>query len=394
MSALATVDPAAFGLGDIAECGPPAPTHHPRIWRITRHADCVAALRNRAVQTIDVTEELRLLQRARSVTLPGLAAFMSGVLVARRDPFHRSGREFLRSVQSGPTPPGTVRTHLQTMLGAAPHGEPIDLVPVMNRLPLVVLSGFIGLDPGTLDRLDHLLRQAMVDWAMGPHRMSLARMEESCSQAVAIIAGEFAAARASGEGRLYETLVAGCRTHGFDDEVISGLLFFLIVASIETTAGFLANLAILLQRLPEFSDAARRPGKAQRETVEEALRFIGPVRRLGRRTALEPLEIGGQVIPTGSSLHIDIEAAHRDPLAYPDPWSFDPSRNGPTSLAFSAGAHACLGGRISRQMAGEVLDVLAGYDISPAEDGPPDWTAHPGFRIPHTLMSVIRARDA
>jgi len=392
VSGLAVIDPAALGLLDIAACGPPVASRNRRSWRLTRHADCMEALRSRSVDTVDVTEELRVLQRVRSLTLPGLAALMGGVLVARRSIFHRRGRSYLRAVQARPITPALMRERADGLLARVPHGEPCDLVPVFNQLPLMALTRYLGLGQETLDELDHLLRRIMVEWGGGPLKVSLPALDGQCEDAIGILRKAFAEAAPAEDSRLHEVRSLGLRDYELQEDEICGLLLFLIIASVETTAGFLANMAVLLQRVPGLMDLARERADLRPSIVEEALRIVSPVRRPGRRVATHAVEIGGEELPAGSALHIDIEAAHRDPVAYPDPWLFDPQRKGPVSLAFSAGAHACLGGRMSRQMAVEVLGALTDYDIAPATPSPPDWTEHPGFRIPKTLHSVLSPR--
>lgn len=392
MSGLAIIDPAELGLLEIATCGPPAASLNRRSWRITRHADCMEALRSRSIDTVDVTEELRVLQRVRSLTLPGLAALMGGVLVARRSIFHRKGRSYLRAVQARPITPALMRERADRLLASVPPRQPCDLVPVFNQLPLLALTRYLGLGQETLEELDHLLRRIMVEWGGGPHKASLEALDRQCEEAIEILRKAFADAGPDEDSRLHDVLSLGLREYELQDDEICGLLLFLIIASVETTAGFLANLAILLQRVPGLIDLARDRADMRPSIVEEALRIVSPVRRPGRRVATHAIDIGGEELPAGSTLHIDIEAAHRDPAAYPDPWLFDPQRKGPVPLAFSTGAHACLGGRMSRQMAVEVLGALTAYDLAPATQSPPDWTEHPGFRIPKTLHSVLSPR--
>jgi len=52
-------------------------------------------------------------------------------------------------------------------------------------------------------------------------------------------------------------------------------------------------------------------------------------------------------------------AANRDPRAYPDPDSFLPGRTGPTSLAFGAGIHFCIGSGLAKMQMGVLLPMIA-----------------------------------
>ncbi|MEJ8571586.1 cytochrome P450 [Microbaculum marinum] len=384
---------ARFGLADIAQSGPPAGARPLADWRITRYADCQEALRHQSVTTIDMAQEMWVLQRSRSVDLPSLASFMSGVLIARTSPFHPKGREFLRILQkSAPASPEAIADHANTLLSGVATGEPCDMVPICNALPLVVVADYAGLDRDTISHLDHANRKIMIQWAAGPNTAPLPYLDQEAGKVTKCVLDAIAAARRAGAGRLHDAVELGSRRFELDDEEICGLLLFLIVAAVETSAGFLANLVLLMQRHPQFAEAAMQTKAPRNRLVEEAMRFLGPVRRGSRRRATAAVEIGGQQISAGSSLFIDFEAAHHDPLAFPDPWLFDPERKGPVTLGFGAGAHTCVGSRPGRQMAALFLDAMTAYRIEPADDGPPDWIPHPGFRMPGSLPSVLTPR--
>ncbi|GAB4069437.1 cytochrome P450 [Ancylobacter sonchi] len=389
MSAGVRLLPETLGLQDISDNGPPVAMEGGAVWRITRHADCLAALRHPAVQTIDIAEELQQLQSARAVSLPSLANLLGGVLIARRAPYHPKARAYLMALQTRSFSPEAQRRLAEQILSEAPHGEPVDLVPLLNQLSLQLLALNIGIDAPTLHRLDQMMNAVMLKWAKGTRVISLPHLDKEAARVNGVLLDAIASAKHSGDGPLHNALRLGTTEYGMDEEEICGLIMFLILASVETTAGFMSNMALLLQHFPAVACAARAAERPRARLIEEALRLAGPVRRLGRRIAMDDVELGGGKIAAGSMLLLDIEAANRDPLVYPDPWCFDPARNGPPSLAFSTGAHSCIGGKTARQLAAQVLDVLITYEIVPATPEAPEWIVHPGFRIPRALPSVL-----
>jgi cytochrome P450 len=70
---------------------------------------------------------------------------------------------------------------------------------------------------------------------------------------------------------------------------------------------------------------------------------IGPV-----RTALEDVEIDGQVIEKGESVAISVPAANRDPAKFAEPDTLDVTRDAHGHLAFGHGVHQCLGQQLAR----------------------------------------------
>jgi cytochrome P450 len=76
------------------------------------------------------------------------------------------------------------------------------------------------------------------------------------------------------------------------------------------------------------------------------------------RRAVEDLKVADVAIPRGDRALVMIGSANRDPVVYPDPDRFDPTRDGVKHLAFGGGPHFCLGaalGRLEGQLAIEAL---------------------------------------
>jgi cytochrome P450 len=70
---------------------------------------------------------------------------------------------------------------------------------------------------------------------------------------------------------------------------------------------------------------------------------IGPV-----RTALEDVEIEGQLIRAGESVTLSLPAANRDPRRFADPEHLDVTASASGHLTFGHGVHQCLGQQLAR----------------------------------------------
>ena len=85
--------------------------------------------------------------------------------------------------------------------------------------------------------------------------------------------------------------------------------------------------------------------------IKEAMRLYAPVHSIFRE-AEEDMELDGHFIPKGMALLIGINSIHHNPLVWPNPEEFDPSRFQPGNaegrdpyayMAFSAGYRNCIG---------------------------------------------------
>lgn len=133
----------------------------------------------------------------------------------------------------------------------------------------------------------------------------------------------------------------------------------LIVGAGDTTRHLIAGGMLALFENPDqrallMADLdARMP-----DAVEEMLRWVTPV-VYNRRTATEPVELGGKHIAKGAKVCVYYGAGNRDPEAFDEPDRFDITRSPNRHLAFSGlGKHLCLGAHVARAEASAMLKAL------------------------------------
>jgi unspecific monooxygenase len=97
--------------------------------------------------------------------------------------------------------------------------------------------------------------------------------------------------------------------------------------------------------------------EATAATVEEILRFDPPL-HLFTRHALAEVELLGHRFRPGDTVGCLLAAANRDPLRFPDPARFDPTRSPGPHLAFGAGIHFCVGAPLARAELATALPLL------------------------------------
>ncbi|MFI6494103.1 cytochrome P450 [Streptomyces sp. NPDC050564] len=176
-----------------------------------------------------------------------------------------------------------------------------------------------------------------------------------------------------------DLLGALIRTRAQDGDRLSraelrGMAFILLVAGHETTVNLITTAVHTLLTHPDQLAALRADMTLLDGTVEEVLRFEGPVETATYRYAAEPIEIGGRSIAAGDPVMIGLDAADRDAAYCPDPHRFDIHRAPQGHLAFGHGIHYCLGAPLARLEARVALSSLLERCPDLALDGPPgDW---------------------
>ena len=167
-----------------------------------------------------------------------------------------------------------------------------------------------------------------------------------------------------------------------DDEIFSFVLL-LLPAGVETTFRSTGNLLFALLSNPEELDAVRADRSLIPRTIEEVLRFETPLLNI-TRLAKSDTEVGGVVIPAGSTVMLMLAAANRDESRNPDPDHFDIFRNDPKPhISFGHGPHVCLGMHLARMEMRVALKLLL--------DRLPNLRLDPGAGDPHIRGQVFRS---
>jgi cytochrome P450 len=254
-----------------------------------------------------------------------------------------------------------------------PRGETIRARPRMQAVTLeVILRAVFGMGEGErlirlreeLSRVLDMLadqRRAAFLILLGPHRIRrfppFRRLIEGVDR---LLFAELAERR--GAGDLAErddilSLLLGARHEDgrpISDRELRDELMTLLVAGHETTATALSWAIELLARHPDELERLRREVSGGEEdyldaVIKETLR-LRPVIALVLRRLVEPMEIGGRLLPAGVSVAPCIYLVHRRPDVYPEPARFRPERflerpaGTYTWIPFGGGVRRCLGG--------------------------------------------------
>jgi cytochrome P450 len=136
-----------------------------------------------------------------------------------------------------------------------------------------------------------------------------------------------------------------------------GFCVLLLVAGNETTTNLIGNAMLCFDEHPEAWEQLRAHPELLPGAIEEVLRYRSPVQSMFRASVAE-VTLGGQVIPAGRPIIAWIGSANRDASRFPEPDTFDISRNPNRHLAFGHGIHFCLGAPLARLEAQIALSAL------------------------------------
>ncbi len=174
-----------------------------------------------------------------------------------------------------------------------------------------------------------------------------------------------------------------------EDELIATCIL-LLFAGHETTTNHIANGMLALMRFPgEMARLRADPGLAN-AAVEELLRYDGPSGAQVRIVA-EEHQLHGKTLAVGQRVFIMLNAANRDPRAYPDPDRLDLDRDGVPQLSFGYGLHICLGFPLARTEGQVAFPALLKHfsHLEPTTDAPP-WINSLVFRGMSSLPVRVR----
>ncbi len=122
---------------------------------------------------------------------------------------------------------------------------------------------------------------------------------------------------------------------------------FMLNAGHETSTNMLSHgLNELINHRDQFKLLQKEPNRIN-TAIDEILRFQPPI-QINNRRCLENTNLGDIAIPKGSSVHMIIAGANRDPLQFFEPEIFNISRSPNRHLSFGLGIHICAGINLAR----------------------------------------------
>jgi pimeloyl-[acyl-carrier protein] synthase len=346
-------------------------------WILTGHADVAAVLRDprfssdRSKIRIEALRLPPVRQELREIA----AAFERTMLFA--DPPEHTR---LRNLVSKAFTPrviedyrGRIAEIVEEVLERAESGRRLDVIrDLAYPLPVTVIAEILGVpseDRSAFKRWSDDLAVLLDPFVPAP---VFERAQESALEMHRYLHAVFAERRRRPQRDLISRLVLAEE----NGDLLSESELFAVCALVlggghETTTNLIGNGVLALLRHPEQRRRLQDDAALMETAVDEFLRYESPVQFTGR-TATADCELGGKRIAAGDFVVLGLGAANRDPVEFPDPERLDVGRRENRHLAFGAGTHACLGGRLARLEAGIAIATLLRRfpDLRPELDEP------------------------
>jgi cytochrome P450 len=232
---------------------------------------------------------------------------------------------------------------------------PVDLVATYcSLLPVTVIAEILGVPEADREKVLQFGAAAAPSLDLGLSWREFRHVESALREFDEWLGHHLDSLRRQPGDDLLSQLVTaqedGVRLTDAELKATAGLV---LAAGFETTVNLLGNGIALLAGHPDQLGVLRDRGDLWPNAVDEVLRVDPPVLLTGRMTTAAT-EVVDVAMPRGTVMVGLLAGANRDPAVFPDPDTFDVSReNARDHVSFSAGRHYCLGAALAR-MEGEV----------------------------------------
>jgi cytochrome P450 len=133
------------------------------------------------------------------------------------------------------------------------------------------------------------------------------------------------------------------------------IIFF---GGISTVDALIVNTLFALSKQPETLERVRADTALLPKTINETVRWLGPVQSATRHVVIDT-SLHGVEFKAGETVNCMLASANHDPAVFDRPGEFDIDRdNVQRQVGFAVGPHHCLGSRLARAEARIALERL------------------------------------
>ena len=350
------------------------PTQGRGFWAITRHADLDFISKNPQLFSSEV--ETCLLHETEPDMLPLLQLQMINMDPPKHLKYRRLVRNAFTPKKVDSYEP-RFREIAKDILDRAVEGGSCEFVEdVSAELPLIAICELMGVP---LDKRRRLFE--LTNIMIGTDDPELTASEDEGNMAMMemfMIAQELAAEhRANPQDDIVNVLLNGTvEDEPLTDDEFCYFFLLLIVAGNETTRTVTTHGMRLLMEHNQYQQLVDKPDLLE-GAIEEFLRY-NPAVIAFARTAVEDVEVGGQMIKKGEKVRIFYGAASADEAIFTDGDSFDITRTQREDVrnshrAFGIGEHFCLGSHLARLELRVIFEEILKRIRNPQFEGEINW---------------------
>ena len=334
-------------------------------WSVTKHKDIIALeVDHRRFSSSSALGGITLRDRSGDLELP--------MFIAMDPPKHDVQRKVVQPIVSPENLAnfeGLIRSRVRDTLDSLPRGETFNWVDkVSTELTCQMLATLFDFPFEDRRKLSYW---SDVSTAI-PYPGGLVESEEHREAVFRECLGYFMNLwnqRVNSEPRrdLISMLAHGEATRNMSAREYLGNVILLIVGGNDTTRNSMSGGLLFLGQNPdEFAKLRARPELVD-SMSPEIIRYQTPIAYM-RRTALEDVEFGGQLVRKGDKVAMWYISGNRDEEAIEDPDRFIIDRARPRQhLSFGFGIHRCVGKSLAEMQLKilweEILDRLPGIEV-------------------------------
>jgi len=334
-------------------------------WSVTKHKDIIALeVDHRRFSSSSALGGITLRDRSGDLELP--------MFIAMDPPKHDVQRKVVQPIVSPENLAnfeGLIRSRVRDTLDSLPRGETFNWVDkVSTELTCQMLATLFDFPFEDRRKLSYW---SDVSTAI-PYPGGLVESEEHREAVFRECLGYFMNLwnqRVNSEPRrdLISMLAHGEATRNMSAREYLGNVILLIVGGNDTTRNSMSGGLLFLSQNPdEFAKLRARPELVD-SMSPEIIRYQTPIAYM-RRTALEDVEFGGQLVRKGDKVAMWYISGNRDEEAIEDPDRFIIDRARPRQhLSFGFGIHRCVGKSLAEMQLKilweEILDRLPGIEV-------------------------------
>jgi cytochrome P450 len=334
-------------------------------WSVTKHKDIIALeVDHRRFSSSSSLGGITLRDRGGDLELP--------MFIAMDPPKHDVQRKVVQPIVSPDNLANferLIRTRVRETLDHLPRGETFNWVDKVSiELTCQMLATLFDFPFEDRRKLSYW---SDVSTAI-PYQGGLVESEEQKEAVFAECLGYFMKLwneRVNSEPRrdLISMLAHGEATRNMSAREYLGNVVLLIVGGNDTTRNSMSGGLLFLSENPdEFAKLRAKPELVE-SMAPEIIRYQTPIAYM-RRTALEDVEFGGQLIHKGDKVAMWYISGNRDEEAIEEPDRFIVDRPRPRQhLSFGFGIHRCVGKSLAEMQLKilweEILDRLPGIEV-------------------------------
>lgn len=243
-----------------------------------------------------------------------------------------------------------IRDHARALLDAVQTSGAMDLVAGFARpLPFGVISDVLGVPTADQPWLEATMATLSASFAGQRDAAQVDRGDQAATSLLGYFDEAITDRSHTPRDDLLSLLAAAparSAPDGTRDDLAANCVFFLLAGHATTTTLLAAGAALLSARPHDLAHLHANPSRWD-QAIEELLRYISPISITGVGVPHDVV-VGDHRFLAGSNRLLCFAAANRDPGVFPDSEKLDIRRDPNRHLAFSVGAHHCLGAPLAR----------------------------------------------